>query len=68
MHGTTIDLLYYCDRPGWALAPDTDDLENVLADYRRQGAQWLVVVGTPPDLPAPTHHGKGYHIFRLAPP
>jgi hypothetical protein len=45
MHGTTIDLLYYCRRPGWAVALDTPDLATVLENHRRQGARYLVVAG-----------------------
>jgi hypothetical protein len=45
MHGSTIDLLYYCNRPGWAVAPDAEDLEHRLADYYSQGARVLVVAG-----------------------
>jgi len=43
MHGTTIDLVYYCNRPGWAVPPDTPDLDQVLEQCRRQGARYLVV-------------------------
>jgi 4-amino-4-deoxy-L-arabinose transferase-like glycosyltransferase len=45
MHGTTIDLLYYCDRPGWAVAPDEPELLAILEKHRRQGARYLVVAG-----------------------
>jgi uncharacterized membrane protein len=45
MHGTTIDLVYYSDRPGWAIAPETPDLDAVLAGCRRRGARYLVVAG-----------------------
>jgi hypothetical protein len=45
MHGATIDLLYYCNRPGWAIAPDTPELESVLQQCRRLGARYLVVAG-----------------------
>jgi len=47
MHGTTIDLLYYCRRPGWAIAPDTKDLRRTLVALQRQNARYLVVVGHP---------------------
>jgi hypothetical protein len=43
MHGSTIDLLYYCDRPGWAIAPDQTDLALKLEDLNRHGARILVV-------------------------
>ena len=45
MHGATIDLVYYGNRPGWAVPPDTPDLDAVLAECRRQGARYLVVAG-----------------------
>ncbi len=45
MHGTAIDLLYYANRPGWALDPETADLGAVLEDCRRGGARFLVVAG-----------------------
>jgi hypothetical protein len=45
MHGSTIDLLYYCDRPGWAVSPRTKDLSAVLADCQKQGAAYLVIAG-----------------------
>jgi hypothetical protein len=45
MHGSTLDLLYYCDRPGWAIAPDAEGLERRLAEYRGAGARVLVVAG-----------------------
>jgi 4-amino-4-deoxy-L-arabinose transferase-like glycosyltransferase len=45
MHGTGIDLLYYANRAGWAVEPDTPDLPAVLEQCRLQGAQLLVVAG-----------------------
>jgi hypothetical protein len=65
MHGSTIDLLYYCRRPGWAIAPDTPELESVLADCRRCGARYVVVVGRGPILQALVAHGKGFRVHRL---
>jgi hypothetical protein len=44
LHGTTIDLLYYCDRPGFALSA-RKDLARQLDDCRRGGARLLVVAG-----------------------
>jgi hypothetical protein len=44
MHGSGIDLLYYCRRPGWALSPDTPRLDQAIQQYRFQGARYLVVV------------------------
>ena len=70
MHGTSLDLLYYCNRPGWALSPDAPDLAQVLRDCGRQGARCLVVVGQGPSLPEsalsqPVASGEGYRIYRL---
>ncbi|MHB1033989.1 MAG: ArnT family glycosyltransferase [Pirellulales bacterium] len=56
MHGSTIDLLYYCDRRGWAFAPDEPNLAQRLADCRRQGARIVVVVGSGDT--APTLEGR----------
>ena len=76
MHGTTIDLLYYSRRAGWAVAPDTLELKRVLANYRRQGARYLVIAG--PDSAAPPAavqqtctplvEGDGFGVYRLMPP
>jgi len=72
MHGTAIDLLYYSNRPGWAVAPDTPDLASVLEECRRQGARYLVVAG--PDAvrrpdPLQAHatvvRGDGFCIHQL---
>ena len=72
MHGSTIDLLYYCNRPGWALAPETPDLEAALENCRRQGARYLVVAGPEADFPPPAltqlpvaARGQGYLIHAL---
>jgi hypothetical protein len=63
MHGTCIDLLYYCDRPGWALSPE-DDLKKVLP---RHGIRYLVVVGPRPQLPGePKIEGDGFCIYELS--
>ncbi|MBX3411959.1 MAG: glycosyltransferase family 39 protein [Pirellulales bacterium] len=43
MHGSTIDLLYYCDRRGWAVPPEHDSLTETIDDYRRQGARYLAL-------------------------
>jgi hypothetical protein len=65
MHGTTIDLLYYCRRPGWAVAPDTPQLEAVLEDCRRQGARYVAVVGKGPLLQSLVACGEDFRIHRL---
>ncbi len=45
MHGSTIDLLYYCERTGWAISCDDANLAVKLAECRQQGARYLVVCG-----------------------
>lgn len=64
IHGTSLDLLYYCDRPGWALDPDTSNLDAVLSDCRRQGARYVVVVGEAPVLQSLVAHGDNFRIHR----
>ncbi len=65
IHGTTIDLLYYCRRPGWALEPDHPELEAALEDCRSQGARYVVVVGRGPSLRSPVAWGDNFRIHRL---
>jgi 4-amino-4-deoxy-L-arabinose transferase-like glycosyltransferase len=73
MHGTAIDLLYYADRPGWAIDPDTPDLAAALEECRRQGARFFVVAGCEAasneletlDGYEPVARGDGYRIWRL---
>ncbi|MCA9103033.1 MAG: glycosyltransferase family 39 protein [Planctomycetales bacterium] len=76
MHGTTIDLLYYCGHPGWAVAPDRDDLTVRLGECRRQGARLLVVAGLSwqqrhapcrrlLDTLEPVATGDDYAVYRL---
>jgi hypothetical protein len=72
-HGTGIDLLYYCNRPGWFVAPDEPDLPRVLRDCQRQGARYLVVCGPGEarlaslldGAAALEAQGDGYWIYRL---
>jgi hypothetical protein len=47
IHGSTIDLLYYCDRPGWAFDADDELLERKFRDANavHYGAKILVVAG-----------------------
>jgi hypothetical protein len=75
MHGTTIDLVYYSRRPGWAVGPDTVDLERVLEDCRRQGGRYLVIAGPDSAAPPPAVRqkcvpeveGDGFGVYRLTP-
>jgi len=64
-HGTGIALLYYCDRPGWAVDP-ADLNTATLAQPVAQGARYLVVVGKAgADLPEPIAQGEDFRVFRL---
>ena len=66
MHGTSLDLLHYCGRPGWAISPQATDLARRLAYCRRQGARYAVAVGArPAELDEPVAEGDGYRIYRL---
>ena len=72
MHGTTIDLIYYSNRTGWAVAPDGPNLDSLLEDYRRQGARYLVVTGPEADTPPEplvrrpvVAQGHGYLVYAL---
>ncbi len=74
VHGTSITLLYYCNRPGWFIESDTPNIEAALEDCRRQGAQYLVVAGPEGEdnrLDEPIGHepvedGDGYRIYTLS--
>ncbi len=72
MHGSTIDLLYYCDRPGWAVPPEADDLHARLAEYRARGAEVVAIAGQgPADRTALARlpvlaQGDGWAVHRLA--
>ncbi|HVX60033.1 MAG TPA: glycosyltransferase family 39 protein [Pirellulales bacterium] len=43
LHGAASDLLYYCDRPGWAFSVNDRRLNERLQIARERGARWLVV-------------------------
>ncbi len=75
-HGSSLDLLYYCDRAGWALDLDRADVAEQIADKQTQGARWLVVAGEE-SLPLPVtaeqtlcelplvRQGWGYRVYAL---
>lgn len=79
VHGTNFDLLYYCDRPGWALAIDDPRFDERLAYAQASGARLLVVAHVEAlerhpaakrsinSLPL-VASGEDYQIFRLATP
>lgn len=69
IHGSGIDLLYYCDRAGWALDADSPELPAQIEACRRQGARYLVVAGDPTAVRGvgmPTVEGRGFAIYRLS--
>jgi len=50
VHGTSLSLLYHCDRPGWVWeirpadpALNVPTIARQLDAYRNQGAEWLVI-------------------------
>ncbi len=76
LHGTSIDLLYYCDRRGWAISVHDPDLQANVAKRRADGAS-LLVIAQPQSLPESTlaslksdypvlREVPGYVILRLA--
>lgn len=73
MHGSTIDLLYYCRRPGWAI--DTADPRTIAACVE-QGARVLAIAGAEPLALGPwpglqcqtLARGPGYAVFRIVRP
>jgi len=77
MHGSTIDLLYYCNRAGWALSPDDPLLAEKLADCRRGGARLLALAGALDEEDARRYDellagcellraGDGFRIYRTS--
>jgi hypothetical protein len=44
LHGSTLDLLYYCNRRGWAFDAADTELPSRLIAAEARGAKWLVVV------------------------
>jgi len=76
MHGDAIDLVYYCNRPGWALPPDTPDLAARLHECAAQGARYLVIAAPGKTLlnlsalqsRTPVRHDPGFSIYHLQPP
>lgn len=76
LHGSTIDLLYYCDRPGFALSVDDPALDATMTDCARQGAGLLAVAQADfTELPDAAQQalaaqrlieqGPGYRLYRL---
>lgn len=78
MHGWTVDLLYYANRPGVALGVDERDLDLRLAEQQQAGAQLLAVAAQQDFLQLPLgtqralseyqliESGAGYWIYRMS--
>lgn len=75
-HGSCPDLLYYCDRRGWAIPADAPDFDAQLREAIDAGARLLVTCGQdeprrnepPPGLSAaPIEQGPGFAIWQLSP-
>jgi hypothetical protein len=67
MHGTSIDLLYYCDRPGWAVGPNEPETAAMLDRFRSHGARYLAVVGSgTPSMGEPVRRGENFCVYLLS--
>jgi hypothetical protein len=75
-HGSSLDLLYHCDRKGWAMATNADNGEQRLKELHSAGAKWLVIAECDPTcLPVKltaalerlplVAHGDGFRIYQL---
>jgi len=72
IHGSSPDLLYYCNRPGWAIAAGKPQLSARIEECRRQGAGWLVIIDQPGveceralDRFATAARGDGFRVLSL---
>ncbi len=66
MHGTSLDLLYYCNRPGWFISAQDKNLAQRLDACRRQGARFVVLAGAETlELGEPVVEGETFRIYRL---
>lgn len=76
MHGSSLDLLYYCGRRGWAISPRARNLAQRVENYQREGAAYLVIsprrqIARVPQLKslvkplAVADSGPDYIIYRL---
>ncbi len=78
MHGTSLDLLYYCERRGWAISPKARNLATRLEQCASAGAALLVVTPTSQIERSPqlkslvqclsvAESGDGFVVYRLNP-
>jgi 4-amino-4-deoxy-L-arabinose transferase-like glycosyltransferase len=78
IHGSSFDLLYYCDRAGWAPPIDDPGLVEKLHACQAQGARLLAIahVAALSDHPAASAfvshlpllaEGEGFRLYRLGP-
>jgi len=77
VHGTNFDLLYYSDRPGWALAIDDRRFAEQLRQTAKEGSRLVVVAHLPLVALHPraraaletlevVQQGDDFRIYRLA--
>lgn len=75
LHGTTIDLLYYCERQGFVLPPAADKLPAAARSAAERGARFLAVAhlrGLPAESQQWLHTlpkaaaGADYAVYRLS--
>lgn len=79
LHGSTLDLLYYCDRTGWVLDANDPQIVERIDDSAAAGARLFVLVGETTALRndaltkwratrGPIRRGDDWAIYRLDPP
>ena len=79
LHGSGVDLLYYCDRRGWALDAGDQRFGEKLADAKARGARHLVIADLASAMKRPdvsrllsslpvVRSGDDWRILSLAPP
>ncbi len=67
MHGTSIVMPYYCDRPAWTVTADQPDIKIRLIEYHRLGARFFVVLEAD-EVDADLNEiarGDGFCIYKL---
>jgi hypothetical protein len=77
LHGAGMDLLYYCNRTGWAYSVNDRRLADKLQAAREQGARWLAVADLKSAAESPSasaaleglpvvRSGRDFKIYDLA--
>ncbi|HXT59915.1 MAG TPA: hypothetical protein VN699_14855, partial [Pirellulales bacterium] len=76
LHGAAIDLLYYCNRTGWAFSVNDRRLADKLQMARKAGGRWLAVADLKSAAESPSasaalarlsmkRAGRGFKIYDL---